>query len=150
MKKRKKQIIQSPNKGMSFALSLDMKKRILVADDDEDIRNIFGIILKNAGYEADLVSNGKDLLNDNFKIPDLFLIDKQLSGVNGLDVCRHLKSNKKTKRIPLLMISASPDIGILSEKAGADGCIEKPFELKEVISTIESFLSLKKKTLVNS
>src|SRR2546423_3852450 len=107
MKKRKKQIIQSPNKGMSFALSSDMKKRILVADDDEDIRNIFGIILKNAGYEADLVSNGKDLLNDNFKIPDLFLIDKQLSGVNGLDVCRHLKSNKKTKRIPLLMISAS-------------------------------------------
>ena len=113
--------------------SIAMKQRILIADDDESIRDIFQLILGNAGYQIAISSTGEDILNDSFEVPDLFLLDKQLAGQNGLDICMHLKNNPKTKDIPVIMISASPDIGPLSMEAGADAYIEKPFEIEYLL-----------------
>ncbi|HEV7782867.1 MAG TPA: response regulator [Chitinophagaceae bacterium] len=113
---------------------------ILVADDDEGIRDIFQILLGNEGYVLDIKSNGEDLLADNFSLPDLFLIDKQLSGISGLDVCRHLKSMPHTRDIPLIMVSASPDIATLSKEAGADEYIEKPFDINYLLRMIKEHL----------
>ena len=118
----------------------DIKGKVLVVDDDAGIRDIFSIILRNAGYSAEIKNNGEDLLKNNFTKPDIFLIDKQLSGLNGLDICRHLKKQKETKSIPVIMISASPDIGILSAGAGADYYIEKPFEIDYLLQVIEKYI----------
>ncbi len=117
-----------------------MKKRILIADDDDGIRDIFSIIFRNAGYTVELKANGEDLLQGNFSIPDIFLIDKQLSGLDGLDVCRHLKSIAETKHIPVIMVSASPDIANLSRKAGADDYVEKPFNINHLLKKVEQHL----------
>lgn len=65
-------------------------------------------------------------------IPDLFLIDKQLGGNNGLDICRILKAHPDTMNIPLILISASPDIFTEGREVGADDVIQKPFNIKEV------------------
>ena len=118
-----------------------MKKRILVADDDPSIRDIFQIILSKAGYEVDTKGDASEVLQNNFIIPDLFLIDKLLSGIDGLDVCRHLKNNPLTASIPVIMVSASPDIGILAAKAGADDFIEKPFEMNHLLNVIEGYIN---------
>ncbi|TMI86737.1 MAG: response regulator [Bacteroidetes bacterium] len=114
-----------------------MRKRIIVVDDDASVREIFGIILERAGYDLQLISDANEILKKNFRLPDLFILDKLLSGLDGLDICRFLKSQKEIKDIPVVMVSASPDIGILSQKAGADDYLEKPFEIKHLLKVIE-------------
>jgi len=136
-----KKIIEADDKGMAFAQPLLMKHRILVADDDSSIRDIFKIILVRAGYDLELKEDANEIFNNNFKIPDLFLIDKLLSGVDGLEVCRYLKENPDTRNIPVVMVSASPDIGVSAIKAGADDFIEKPFELTYLLKVIERNIS---------
>jgi DNA-binding response OmpR family regulator len=114
-----------------------MKKKIIVADDDPGIRDIFQLILEKAGYEIDLRSNGKEILSNTAPLPDLYLLDKQMSGTDGLEICRHLKSQEQTKHIPVIMISAAPDIGTLANKAGADDFIEKPFTVDFLLNRIK-------------
>ena len=118
-----------------------MKHKILVADDDSSIRDIFNIILVRAGYDIEMIEDANEIFKNNFKIPDLFLVDKLLSGVDGLEVCRYLKSNPETSNIPVVMVSASPDIGVMAIKAGADDFVEKPFELTYLLKVIERNIS---------
>ena len=114
-----------------------MKHKILIADDDPGIRDIFNIVLAKAGYDIEVKDDANEIFKNKFRIPDLFLIDRLLSGVDGLDVCRHLKTNEQTKQIPVIMVSASPDIGLLAVKAGADDFVEKPFDLAYLLEVIE-------------
>jgi len=114
-----------------------MKHKILIADDDPGIRDIFNIVLAKAGYDIEVKDDANEIFKNKFRIPDLFLIDRLLSGVDGLDVCRHLKTNEQTKQIPVIMVSASPDIGVLAVKAGADDFVEKPFDLAYLLEVIE-------------
>lgn len=139
--RRGKKIIEPDDKGMAFAKLLIMKRKILIADDDESIRDIFNIILVKAGYDIEVKEDANEIFKDNFTIPDLFLIDKLLSGVDGLEVCRYLKNNARTSDIPVIMVSASPDIGASAIKAGADDFIEKPFDLAHLLKVIERNIS---------
>lgn len=136
-----KKIIEPDNTGITFAQPLAMKRRILIADDDPGIRDIFQIVLGKAGYEIEVKDDANEIFKNKFRIPDLFLIDRLLSGVDGLDVCHFLKNNKETSQIPVVMVSASPDIGVLAVKAGADDFVEKPFELAYLLKVIERNIS---------
>jgi len=128
-------------KGINFAKPITMKHKILIADDDPGIRDIFNIILAKAGYEIEIMDDANEIFKNKFRIPDLFLVDRLLSGVDGLDVCHYLKSNEQTSHIPVVMVSASPDIGTLAIKAGADDFVEKPFELSYLLKVIERNIS---------
>ena len=132
-----KKIVKPNDKGITFAQPLTMKKKILVADDDPSMRDIFQIILAKAGYELEIIGDAAEIFKNNFKIPDIFLIDKLLSGIDGLEVCRYLKNNPATCDIPVVMVSASPDIAASSLKAGADDYIEKPLDLGDLLKLIE-------------
>jgi len=134
--RRAKTIIVPGNSKIVIAKTLVMKKKIFVADDDPGIRDIFSIIFKKAGYDVELTGDAEDVLKNKFTLPDIFLIDKQLSGYNGLDLCVYLKNNPRTKDIPVIMVSAAPDIDILSKQAGADAFIEKPFDMGELLKLI--------------
>lgn len=118
-----------------------MQQRILIADDDEGIRDILKLILEAAGYFVDFRSSGEDIIHNRFIVPDLFLLDKQLAGYSGLDLCTHLKNRQDTKDIPVIMISASADIGKLSIEAGADAYIEKPFEIAYLRNIIQFYIN---------
>jgi len=118
-----------------------MRGKILIADDDPGIRDIFQIILTKAGYDLQIKEDAGEILKNDFSMPDLFLIDKLLCGVDGLDVCRFLKNNPRTCNIPVVIVSASPDIGVSAMKAGADDYIEKPFDLAHLLKVIERNLS---------
>jgi DNA-binding response OmpR family regulator len=117
-----------------------MEKRILIVEDDESIQDVLRIILQHAGYEVVSHPDGKAIMLDNFEKPDLFLLDKQLGGIDGLDICRYLKTNQFTKNIPVVMISANPQIASLSKLAGANGYIEKPFNMSHLLNTIKAQL----------
>ena len=112
------------------------RQRILVAEDDDGISDIYRIIFEEAGYIIDLKSNGADLLKNKFEIPDLFLIDKNLPGSSGLDICIFLKSQQHTRHIPVILISAAPDIGILSREVRADAYVKKPFDIARLLDLV--------------
>ena len=111
-------------------------KTILVTEDDPGLQDIYKIILEKAGYKVIILSNGMDILNNHYEKPDIFLLDKQLSGVDGIELCRHLKSRDGTQHIPVILISASVGIGKLAMDAGADDYIEKPFDRKHLLDVI--------------
>ncbi len=116
-----------------------MKRQILIIDDDPGIQDILKIIFERAGYGVSIQDKVQLILNNEYQIPDIFLLDRYLSGMDGLDICRHLKSSDYSKNIPVIMVSASPDIARLAIDAGADGFVEKPFNMKDMINTIENF-----------
>jgi DNA-binding response OmpR family regulator len=127
-----------------------MDNKILIVEDDESIMDVLKIILRKAGYETICFPNGKAVMQDDFEVPNLFLLDKQLSGIDGLDICRHLKENNNTKTIPVIMISANPQIGTLSIEAGADDYIEKPFTIDLLLSTIKSHMERKETAMLDA
>lgn len=117
-----------------------MKKRILITDDDEGVQDIFKIIFEKAGYEVEIFGEAISIFENKYKSPHLFILDKQLSGQDGLKLCAFLKKQASTKNIPVIIVSATPDIGKLALKAGADDFIEKPFQIKELLQKVEKWL----------
>jgi DNA-binding response OmpR family regulator len=139
MKKNMPQVKQD-HKDTAVSKNADVKKKVLFVDDDAAIRDVLSIIFERAGFDLEVKEGATDILKNKFTLPDLFLIDKQLSGYNGLDLCRHLKEKKKTALIPVIMISASPDIAALSREAGADDYIEKPFNVNFLVSMTNFYI----------
>ncbi|WP_276133957.1 response regulator [Polluticoccus soli] len=105
-------------------------KKVIVAEDDAGVQDSIRMVLEDAGYDVTVLSGGESLLGTEYDLPDVFILDKQLSGVDGLDICRFLKTQGRTKNIPVIMISASSRIDMLAKDAQADGVLEKPFRIE--------------------
>lgn len=116
-------------------------KHVFVADDDPGIRDVFLTILERAGYSVTLSAGGQILMENEFEKPDLFILDRQLSGIDGLEVCRHLKNTEGVKDVPVIIISASPYVSRMAGEAGADAFIEKPFSTKELMKLVNKLLN---------
>lgn len=116
-------------------------KRIIVVDDDPSMQDIFSFIFDADEYVVDIFSRGTPILNMEFTLPNIFILDKQLSGIDGLDICRFLKKHEATSNIPVIMMSASKNIKALAIEAGADYAFEKPFKTKELRETVSALLA---------
>jgi DNA-binding response OmpR family regulator len=110
-------------------------------EDDESIQDVLKIILRRAGYEPIVYTTGRAIMERDFASPDVFLIDKQLPGIDGLTICRKLKEDPETKGVPVIMMSAYPNVEELSALAGADAFIEKPFKIDHLLLTITKYVS---------
>ena len=114
---------------------------VLVMDDDQDIQMMIQAILKYHGLAVKASSNSHlmyELLDETS--PRVILMDMLLSGVDGREICRELKSRPGTKDIPVIMISAHPDAEVTCRAAGANDFIAKPFEIELLISKVRSYL----------
>jgi len=107
-------------------------KKIIVIDDDPAIQDSVSLIFSPPDYEVIVCPNGNNILAGEFEIPDIFIIDKQLPGVDGLEICKHLKTHEATKNVPVIMMSASPAMSEFSKAAGAEDFIEKPYSVKQM------------------
>ncbi len=114
-------------------------KHIAVAEDNPGIQHALQLCLELSGFRVSLYGNGESLMNDGLELPDLFILDKQLSGMDGLDICRHLKLHVTTRHIPIIMFSADPYIERLARKAGADDYLEKPFKIQKLRELIAKY-----------
>ena len=92
------------------------------------------------GFDVDVMLSGKTIMSNQFVSPDLFIIDKRLPDVDGLDILRFLKSKASYKRIPVIVISASPKQEQNAYDAGATRFIEKPFVVQELLQAVSSTL----------
>ena len=113
-----------------------MKRKIVIADDDPGVLEIFKIIFEKEGYDTITLSNPKPLLQNQYMDADIYLLDKQMSGTDGIEVCKYLKKQELTRDKPVLIISANPTARASSAEAGADDFIEKPFLKKELLAKV--------------
>ena len=116
-------------------------KKLIVVDDDDSIRDIIQLILERAGYEVKLYANGEDMLRENLDLPDAYILDKELPGMDGLAICRQLRNDSETKYIPVLIVSAATNLESLSKMAGATDFLEKPFSTRELLEKIDYALA---------
>lgn len=112
-------------------------KTVVLVEDDPSIRDVFQLILSPAEYRVVNYHTAEKIINDSFDVPDLFILDKQLSGMDGLELCKYIKTHQKLKHIPVIMLSAAPRITELAKEAGADDALAKPFSLRAIRSAIE-------------
>ncbi len=117
-----------------------MKKNILITDDDEGVQDIFKLIFERAGYEVQVYGEAISILENKYICPDLFIIDRQLRGQDGLTVCKFLKSQDLTRHIPVIIVSATSGIEKLAEEAGASDFIEKPFQIQDLLAIVEKWI----------
>ncbi len=117
-----------------------MKKKILVADDDPAIVDAIQLILEDADYVVETTLNGDHLMSIKNDFPSLILLDIWMSGQDGRTICRQLKKQKKTKHIPIIMISANKDTSQIAKAAGADDFITKPFEIDDLLSKVKKYM----------
>jgi CheY-like chemotaxis protein len=117
-----------------------MKKKVLILEDDPDILYTLCIMLEHNGYDVKQLSSGKTILDGTCRLPDLYVLDKRMPDIDGLDVCRHLRNQEESKDIPVIIISASPKFGPQALKAGANAFLEKPFQMEGFLSLVRKYL----------
>ncbi len=116
-------------------------RRILVVDDEQDILEFLQIILQEEGYEVTTSNKGEYLEQlHNGGLPHLILVDVLLSGKDGREIVKYLKSQEETKNIPVIMFSAHPSAEQTARLAGADDFVAKPFDIDLLLEKIVHFL----------
>jgi DNA-binding response OmpR family regulator len=118
------------------------QKKILVVDDEPDILEFLQIIFEDAGFLVVTTEKGDYLEKlNNGTLPDLVLLDMLLSGKDGREIVKHLKSQERTKHIPVIMFSAHPSAEKTALEAGADDFVEKPFDIDTLLEKIHALIS---------
>lgn len=118
-----------------------MKNYIHVIEDNEDIRYIVEYFLLDHDYEVEVSASVKEFTaHVEGPLPDLFLVDVMLPDGNGLEICRHLKNEKRTQHIPVIIMSAHSNEYEVRKESDANDFISKPFDLKELVKRIETLL----------
>jgi two-component system, OmpR family, alkaline phosphatase synthesis response regulator PhoP len=125
--------------------------RVLVVDDEPDLRDLFKITLEYLNYEVITCNNGEDAIKLAYEErPSLIFLDVVMPGISGFEVCRYLKNDAATKDIFIVIVSAlSREVDYeMSIQVGADDFITKPFHIdmiKKVLkTTISPFLKVEK------
>ena len=117
------------------------KKKILVVDDEPNIREFLQSILEEEGFTVATTDKGEYLEKlHNGGLPNLILLDMLLSGKDGRDIVKFLKSQQETMHIPVIMFSAHPSAEETARKAGADDFIAKPFAIDDLLATIAKYI----------
>ena len=126
-----------------FLADLIMAKRILLVDDEPDIRITLSRRLKANGYEIDTAENGMEALEKvKVSLPDLVILDVMLPELNGYQVCRTLREDAKTRDLPVLMLTAKAQQTdkFWGEKIGVTAYLTKPVDENILIKTIDEIL----------
>ncbi len=122
-----------------------MTTRLLLIDDDARLSDMVGDYLRGCGYQVDTagsLAQGRKLLGDDAGAYDALLLDLMLPDGDGLDLCRSLRADPRTRRLPLLMLTArgEPLDRIVGLELGADDYLTKPFEPRELAARVKALL----------
>lgn len=121
-----------------------MAKKILVIEDDKDIRDTIVYVLEEENYEVISSGDAKILKSVHDIAPDMILLDNWLtdwkSDANGEQLSRELKTNAATSHIPVIIISAVSNIKEIAEAGLADAFLRKPFDLADLIKIVKKHL----------
>ncbi len=117
-------------------------KKILIIEDEEDIIDIATMILEDEGYEVSSISEYPNFERRVSECKaDLVLLDLNLKGYHGKDICKYIKTSDSLKQTAVVLMSANRDIKAVKEKSGADAYICKPFDLYDFLGTIRAHIN---------
>jgi len=121
-----------------------MGEKVLVVDDELEIRDLLGRFLTEQGYEVMVASNGEEALELAEKEnPKAILLDIKMPGIDGIETCKRLKAKEKTRFIPVIMATALWDTYLDAIEAGAEDFVTKPFNLTELSHRVKSILRVR-------
>lgn len=126
-----------------MAASQGAKPQILIVEDERDIATLLQYNLEKEGMATSLATDGEDaLLKADEEQPDLILLDWMLPLMSGIEVCRQLRQAKKTRLIPIIMLTARGEEAdrIRGFDAGADDYVSKPFSPAELVARVRAVL----------
>ena len=114
--------------------------KILIIDDDPDVRSLMNSLMKRQGYEVETASRREEAIKilEEFH-PSVILLDVLLSGSDGRELCQEIKSIEKMKNIPVIMFSAHPGAGENIGSYGADDFISKPVTTEVLLKKLFEF-----------
>ena len=121
----------------------EMNPTIMVVEDEPAIQDLIQINLERGGYRVLTHSNGEDALKHiQHELPDLALLDWMLPGISGIDLARKLRSDSRTKSLPIILLTAkgAEEDKLKGLACGADDYITKPFSLRELEARIKAVL----------
>lgn len=117
---------------------------ILIVDDERDLASTLEYNLEREGFGTCVAENGKAALSEAFEHPhpDLILLDLMLPDMSGVDVCRTLRADERTRNIPIVMLTAKGEEidRVVGFEVGADDYVVKPFSIRELILRIRAVL----------
>jgi signal transduction histidine kinase/serine phosphatase RsbU (regulator of sigma subunit)/CheY-like chemotaxis protein len=133
-----------PHDGAGGGDQPDGRPRVLVADDNPDMRNYVTALLAGA-YEAESASDGSEALERALeRPPDLILSDVMMPRLDGFELVRALRADERTARIPVIILSAraGPESSVEGLEAGADDYLAKPFSAPELLARVRANISM--------
>jgi DNA-binding response OmpR family regulator len=117
--------------------------KILIAEDERDIRDLVAFSLRHLGHEVIITVDGESALEQVYsERPDLVLLDVRMPRIDGYEVCRRMKGDRSLKKIPIAFLSAKGQEAEVEQgmQAGAQEYILKPFSLDNLLATVERLL----------
>lgn len=120
-----------------------MATRVLVVEDEPDIRDLVAFHLEREGFQVRSAKSGTDALRQaKTALPDLIVLDLMLPGLDGLEVCRRLRQETSTASIPVIMLTAKGEEvdRVVGLEVGADDYVTKPFSPKELVARVKAVL----------
>ena len=120
------------------------KRKIMVADDDTEIRRLFAFALREAGYDIVTAADGAETLSKvQSEHPDLLILDVMMPEMDGLEVCWRLRDIPETARLPIIMVSAKGQVPdrVSGLHVGADDYMVKPVSLDELLARVSILLN---------
>jgi two-component system phosphate regulon response regulator PhoB len=116
-----------------------MAKKILVADDELGVRTVLENVLTSFEYEVLTAANGEEALAlAEREKPEVILLDAIMPGIDGLETCRRLKTQEKTRGIPIIMMTGFGIMPAEAETVGAEDLVLKPFNIYDILMRISS------------
>jgi len=119
------------------------RSKILVVEDEKNIAKVVAYNLEREGYQVVAAKDGEEgLAKARKEIPDLVILDLMLPKVDGLEVCRQLKADPKTARVPIIMLTAKTQEAdrVVGLELGADDYVAKPFSVRELAARVKAVL----------
>jgi DNA-binding response OmpR family regulator len=123
--------------------------KILIAEDEKDIRDLISFTLRFSGHEVIPTSNGEEACQAALReLPDLILLDVRMPRMSGYEACEKIKANESTKNIPVIFLSAKGQESEVKTglEAGADEYILKPFSPDQLSERVNTILNHNQKT----
>ena len=121
-----------------------MANKVLVVDDEREIRDLLRTSLSAEGYEVVVASNGEEAIGlAKTGNPQVILLDIEMPGIDGIETCKRLEADEKTQLIPIIMMTSRGDRDIKAYLEGAADIVNKPFDIKQLAIRVKSMLRVR-------
>ena len=128
-----------------YEADMKIKSKILIVDDESVGRQLLEAVFLTEDYELEFAPNGKTALQSlTFNLPDLILLDVMMPEMDGFEVCMKIRSDEKTRSVPIILITALDDRDSRKKglESGANDYISKPFDRNEIVTKVKNLLQL--------